>query len=145
MANDSDKEYLGGCLFVAIASLAVIVPPIAICLADELGNKHQVFTSDGLRAMFLMAAVISALLGLVANYLGSLAGRFGAFGGFLCGAAYWFMHLQQSIAKAPAQIGVQTEYPDSTMWIVPLAWIAIGFFVSFVPMFKNRRQRHKDS
>ena len=132
-------------MFVAISSIAVLVPPIAVCLADELGNKHQVFTSDGLKTMFIIASLIASLLGLVAAFLGGLPGSFGSFGGFLCGGAYWFMHLQQSVAKAPAEIGLPTEYPDSTIWLVPIGWVVIGFLVSFVPMLKKQRSKHKES
>jgi hypothetical protein len=145
MANDADKEFLGGCLYVSIASIAVILPPIVICLLDQKEIPMRVYTSDGLRLMFAWSAVASGLSGLVLARLGGLAGSFGSFGGFLCGAAYWFMHLQQMVARSVAQTGTPTEYPDSTIWLAPLAWTAIGFVVSFLPMLKNPRLKHKDS
>jgi hypothetical protein len=145
MANDADKEFLGGCLYVAIASIAVILPPIVICLLDQKEVPMRVYTNDGLRFLFSWSVIASGVLGIVLARLGGLAGSFGSFGGFLCGAAYWFMHLQQMVARSIAQNGTPTEYPDSTIWLVPIAWTLLGFIVSFVPMFKNPRMKHKDS
>lgn len=132
-------------MFVAIASISVILPPLVLCLLDQKDAPLRVFSIDGLRFLFGWSALASGVLGLVLSRLGGLAGAFGSFGGYICGAAYWFMHLQQMVARSLAQNGVPTEYPDSTIWLVPLGWIAIGFVVSFLPMFKNPRLRHKES
>lgn len=145
MANDADKEFLGGCLFVAIASVAVILPPIVLCLVDQQSPPFRVYTNSGLQFLFGCSALISGILGLVLARVGALAGSCGSFGGFLCGAAYWFMHLQQMVPKSLATTGVPTEYPDSTVFLVPLAWTLIGAIVSFLPMFKNPRLKHKES
>ena len=145
MANDSDKEFLGGCLFVALTSFATILPPILFCLLDQQAPPFRVYTNAGLQFLFGYSAVISAILGLLLARVGSLAGSFGAFGGFLCGAAYWFMHLQQMVPKCLATTGVPTEYPDSTVYLVPVAWTLIGAIVSFLPMLKNPRLKHKES
>ncbi|MEI7575621.1 MAG: hypothetical protein WCK51_01920 [Armatimonadota bacterium] len=145
MANDSDKEFLGGCLFVAFTSLATILPPIIVCMLDQQAPPFRVYSNAGLQFLFGESVLISGVMGLILARLGGLAGSFGSFGGFLCGAAYWFMHLQQMVPKCLATTGVPTEYPDSTVFLVPLAWALIGAIVSFLPMFKNPRLKHKDS
>lgn len=132
-------------MFVAVASIAVTLPPIVICLLDQSRPPLRVYSNDGLGFLFLWSTVISSICGAVLARLGGLAGSFGSFGGFLCGAAYWFMHIQQMVARAPAQTGVPTEYPDSTMWLVPIGWVAIGAIVSFVPMIKNPRLNRNES
>lgn len=145
MAKDPDSEYLSGCLFVAAAAILTLLPPIFFVSTDVEDVLPVIGTNAGLQRLFSWSAGYSALFGLIFSRLGGLAGAFGTLGGYLCGAAYWFLTIQQTLVKTLAKEGHPTEYPDSTVWLVPLAWLGIGIVVSFLPMLKNPRLKHKES
>jgi hypothetical protein len=130
--NDPDTEYLVGCATAGLAGVAVLVPPIVACLWDSYGAK-SIYQSDGLTFLVGGSAACSFIFAVFASLRKNIAGAFGAFGGIICGGTYWFLHLQQTIAKAPSDIGRYPEYQDSTMWLVPLAWLLLGAVASFLP------------
>jgi hypothetical protein len=144
MSRDPDKEYLAGCLLSGTASLVVLIVPIVMC--NAIGRQtHEINTNAGLTKIFVWSILpcVAFTLPLVRRF--GIAPAFGALGGFACGAAYWFLTLQQTIAKAFAETGQPTEYLDSTMFIVPVVWFAIGAVASLLPLFKNKRINSKES
>ena len=144
MNRDPDKEYLSGCLLSGMASLIVLIVPIVICNMRGSAN-HDINTNAGLTRMFLTALGITVVFALPFVRRFGIAPAFGSLGGYACGAAYWFLTLQQTIAKAFAETGQPTEYLDSTMFIVPLAWLGIGAIASLLPLYKNKRLNRVDS
>ena len=144
MNRDPDKELLGGCLLSGAAALFVLIVPIVICTMHGTAS-HEINTSSGLSRMFLTAIAISAIgtVPIVRRF--GIPPAFGALGGFACGAAYWFLHIQQTIAKALAETGQPTEYLDSTMYLVPFAWLFVGAVASLLPLLKNKRLNTVDS
>ena len=145
MSRSADNEYFAGCLLVGATALLTLLPPIVYVGLDGSDEFPRIGTNEGLQDLFLRSAGFSSLFGLILSRLGGIAGAFGSMGGFLCGAAYWFLAIQQSFVKTLARYDQPTEYPDSTVWLVPLAWIGIGIVVSFLPMLKNPRLKHKES
>lgn len=138
MSRDPDKEYLAGCLLSGSASLVVLVIPIVLC--NFVGRAtHDINTNAGLSRIFLISIglCIAFTLPIVRRF--GIAPAFGALGGYACGAAYWFLNLQQTIAKSPAETGQPTEYLDSTMFLVPIVWLGIGAIASLLPLYKNKR------
>jgi hypothetical protein len=144
MSRDPDKEYLSGCLLSGTASLIILIVPIVVCTARGTAN-HEINTNAGLTRMVLTALAITIAFTLPYVRRFGIAPAFGALGGYACGAAYWFLTLQQTIAKAFAETGQATEYLDSTMVIVPAAWLGIGAVVSLLPLYKNKRLNRVDS
>lgn len=144
MSRDPDKELLGGCLLAGSAALGVLLVPIIVC-AIRGSQSTDIYTTSGLTRMFVMANLGSAIIAIPFSRRFGIAPAFGALGGYACGSAYWFMHIQQSIPKALAQTGQPTEYADSTMYVVPIAWLAIGFVTSLLPLYKNKRLNRVDS
>ena len=144
MSRDPDKEYLSGCLLSGAASLVILLVPIVICSMRGTAN-HDINTNAGLSRMFLTALLITVVFTLPYVRRFGIAPAFGALGGYACGAAYWFLTLQQTIAKAFAETGTATEYLDSTMFIVPFAWLGIGAVASLLPLYKNKRLNRVDS
>jgi hypothetical protein len=144
MSRDPDKEYLSGCLLSGGASLVVLAIPIVICLARGSEN-HDINTNSGLARMFMIAVALSCSFTVPVVRLFGIATAFGALGGFACGTAFWFLHLQQAIVKALAQTGSPTEYLDSTMFVVPIAWLTIGTVASLLPLYKNKHLKPVDS
>ena len=138
MNRDPDRELLGGCLLSGAAALFVLVVPIVICTMHGTTN-HDINTSQGLSRMFITSIAIAGLgtIPIVRRF--GIPPAFGALGGFACGAAYWFLHIQQTIAKALAETGQPTEYLDSTMYLVPFVWFSIGAIASLLPLLKNKR------
>ncbi len=144
MSNrDPDKELLSGCLLSGSVSLAVLIVPIAVCLLRN--SSHEINTNAGLARMFIVSLVIAVAITIPFSRRWGIAPAFGALGGFACGAAYWFLHLQQTIVKALAETGQATEYLDSTMYIVPIVWFVIGAAASLLPLYKNKRLDRLDS
>lgn len=135
---------LGGCLISGAIALAVLLVPIVICTMRGTAN-HDINTSSGLTRMVLSSIVISGVLTLPIVRRFGIAPAFGALGGYACGAAYWFLHLQQTIAKSLAETGQPTEYLDSTMFLVPLVWFGVGAIVSLLPLYKNKRLNSEES
>lgn len=144
MSRDPDKEYLSGCLLSGAASLIVLLVPIVICLMRGTAN-HDINTNAGLSRMFLTALGVTTVFTVPYVRRFGIASAFGALGGFACGAAYWLLTLQQTIAKSIAETGQATEYVDSTMFIVPIAWLGIGAAASLLPLYKNKRLNSVDS
>jgi hypothetical protein len=141
MANerrDPDQEYLVGCSSAGIIGLIVLAAPVTLCMLDYYGTK-TVYTSQGLKQLVVISGAIAFFAGLIGSWVAKIAGIFGTLGGFACGAAFWFMHIQQSIAKAPSDIGKFPDYTDATMWIIPICWFLIGAIVSLP--FLARRQK----
>jgi hypothetical protein len=136
-STDSDQEYLVGCMVAGLAGLLVLAFPVVRCLMDQQSGK-TIYTTAGLTTLWWQAAVPSVVVGLVASLWGRIPGTFGAFGGFTCGAAYWFLHIQQSISRAPGEIGHFPEYQDSTMWLAALGWILMGAVVCFLPLLRRK-------
>jgi hypothetical protein len=144
MSRDPDKEYLSGCLLSGTSSLVVLIIPIILC--NIVGRQtHEINTNAGLTKIFLISIGLAAAFTLPIVRRFGIAPAFGALGGFACGAAYWFLNLQQTIAKAPAETLQPTEYQDSTMFLVPLAWFTIGAIASLLPLYKNNRLNSKES
>lgn len=144
MSRDPDKEYLSGCLLSGTASLFVLIVPIILC--NAMGRQtHEINTNAGLTRIFLISTGIAVAFTLPIVRRFGIAPAFGALGGFACGGAYWFLNLQQTIAKAFAETGQATEYQDSTMFAVPFAWFAIGAIASLLPLYKNNRINSKES
>lgn len=144
MSRDPDKEYLAGCLLSGAASLVVLIIPIILC--NAVGRTtHEINTNAGLTKIFLWSILPCVAFTVPVARRFGIAPAFGALGGFACGAAYWFLTLQQTIVKAFAETGQATEYLDSTMFIVPVAWFAIGAVASLLPLFKNKRINSKES
>ena len=144
MSRDPDKEYLSGCLLSGSASLVTLLIPIVIVNIRGTSN-HDINTNSGLMRMFLLGIVLAVAFTIPVVRRFGIAPAFGAWGGFACGAAYWYLNLQQVIAKAFAETGQPTEYTDSTMVIVPLAWLSIGTVVSLLPLYKNKRLNSAES
>jgi hypothetical protein len=143
-SRDPDKEYLSGCLMSGFSSLIILLVPIIICTMRGTGN-HDINTNAGLTRMVVsgMIITIAFTVPFVRRY--GIAPAFGSLGGYACGAAYWFLTLQQTVAKALAETGVPTEYQDSTMFAVPFAWLAIGAVASLLPLYKNNRINSRES
>lgn len=95
--------------------------------------------------MFLTAYVASGIFTIFMVRRFGIPPAFGALGGFACGSAYWFMHIQQTIAKSIPETGQPTEYLDSTMYLVPLVWLILGAITSLLPLYKNKRLNRVDS
>ncbi|MBI1331832.1 MAG: hypothetical protein JST12_00485 [Armatimonadetes bacterium] len=144
MSRDPDKELLGGCLLSGGIALVDLIVPIIVCTIRGTSN-HDINTSAGLMRMFLTAMAVTVVITFPVVRRFGIAPGFGALGGFACGAAYWFLHLQQTIAKALAETGEPTEYLDSTMYLVPLAWFIIGAVASLTPLLKNKRLDREES
>ena len=144
MSREPDHGSLGGCLMSGAASLVVLNVPIVLCNFRGTSN-HDINTNAGLARLFLTGIGLTAAFTLPFVRRFGIAPAFGALGGFACGAAYWFLNLQQNIAKAVAETGQPTEYLDSTMIIVPFAWLTIGAILSLAPLYKNKRVNRSDS
>ncbi len=144
MSRDPDKEYLSGCLLSGAASLFNLLVPIVICMMRGTEN-HAINTNAGLSRMFLTSLGITVAFTLPYVRRFGIASACGALGGYACGAAYWFLTLQQTIVKSVAETGVPTEYLDSTMFLVPIAWLGIGAVASLLPLYKNKRLNSVDS
>lgn len=144
MSRDPDKEQLAGCMLAGVASLVVLAIPLAICIRDG-STTHVITTSSGLGRMFLTAYVASGIFTIFMVRRFGIPPAFGALGGFACGSAYWFMHIQQTIAKSIPETGQPTEYLDSTMYLVPLVWLILGAITSLLPLYKNKRLNRVDS
>lgn len=144
MSRDPDKEQLAGCMLAGVASLVVLAIPLAICIRDG-STTHAINTSSGLGRMFLTAYIASGIFTLFMVRRFGIPPAFGALGGFACGSAYWFMHIQQTIAKSIPETGQPTEYLDSTMYLVPLVWLILGAITSLLPLYKNKRLNRVDS
>lgn len=127
-----------------LSAVVVLAIPLVICLGRGSSN-HEINTNSGLMRMFGLAALLASVYTLPMARRFGIATAFGALGGFACGSAYWFLHLQQTIVKAFAETGQPTEYLDSTMFIVPIAWFGLGAIVSLVPLYKNKRLNSLDS
>ena len=136
--RDPDSEYLAGCSVAGIAGFVALIPPIVLCVLDSSGPQ-TVFTSAGLTSLLLKAAILPVLGCAILSRIARLPAVVGGFGGFFAGAAYWFIHLQQMITKANLTRN-PTEYGDSTMFIVPLLWVAIGAAACFAPLLLKKRQ-----
>lgn len=144
MSRDPDKEYLSGCLMSGACSMFNLLVPILICTVRGTAN-HDINTNAGLSKMVITGIVITVLFTMPFVRRFGIAPAFGSLGGYACGSAYWFLTLQQAIAKAPAEVGVPTEYQDSTMFVVPLVWLAIGAIASLLPLYKNNRINSRES
>ena len=144
MSRDPDKEYLSGCLLSGTASLIILLVPIVVCSIRGTAN-HDINSNSGLMRMFLTALVTTMIFTFPFVRRFGIAPAFGALGGYACGAAYWFLTLQQTIAKAFAETGQATEYLDSTMFIVPVAWLGLGAMSSLLPLYNNKRLNSVDS
>ena len=144
MSRDPDKEYLSGCLLSGTASLIILVVPIVICSIRGTAN-HDINTNTGLTRMVLTALGITVAFTVPYVRRFGIAPAFGALGGYACAAAYWFLTLQQVTAKAIAETGTPTEYLDSTVFIVPIVWFAVGAAASLLPLYKNKRLNSTDS
>lgn len=140
MANrDPDSEYFAGCITSSAISFLILIISVARCIWDAYGAK-TIYTSDGLMQIVLQVSIPSLILTFLAVWKLGTAAFTGSLGGWACAAAYWFLHLQQSIAKAPAETGKQTEYLDSTMWIVPIVLFALGVgFATLGSVLRNRK------
>ncbi len=125
-------------------ALIVLVIPIAVCLLHGSSN-HDINTTAGLTRMLITSLVLASAVTIPVARRFGIAPAFGALGGFACGAAYWFLHLQQTVVKAIAETGQATEYQDSTMYIVPLVWLLVGGLVSLLPLYKNKRLNRIES
>lgn len=125
-------------------ALIVLVIPITVCLIRGSSN-HDINTTAGLTRMLITSLVLASVVTIPVARRFGIAPAFGALGGFACGAAYWFLHLQQTIVKAIAETGQATEYQDSTMYLVPLVWLLIGGIVSMGPLYKNKRLNRTES
>ena len=144
MSRDPDREMLSGCLMCGAMALIVLVIPIAVCLLHGSAN-HDINTTAGLTRMLITSLVLASAVTIPVARRFGIAPAFGSLGGFACGAAYWFLHLQQTIVKAIAETGQATEYQDSTMYIVPLVWLLVGGLVSLLPLYKNKRLNRIES
>lgn len=145
-SNDPDREYLFGCSIAGLAALLVIAFPITRCLIDAFGPK-VIYTTSGLSALFMQSAAGAIVVSLFFCILWDTPAFTGSFGGWICGGVYWFLHLQQSIAKAVADRGEPTEYLDQSMWWVPIGWIVLGAIVCGIghAIFLKRQSRRKMS
>ena len=144
MSRDPDKEYLSGCLLSGSASLIVLIIPIVLC--NVVGRQtHEINTNAGLTRIFLISIILAAAFALPIVRRFGIAPAFGSLGGFACGSAYWFLNLQQTITKSIPETGAPTEYQDSTMFVVPLAWFALGAVASLLPLYKNKRINTRES
>lgn len=145
MANDPDKEYLVGCFSAGFQALLVLAAPIALCVWDATSKRHTIYTNSGLTTLFLLSLAVATAITVPGVRRGGIPVAFGALGGFACGAAYWFMHVQQTIAKALAEVGTPTEYLDSTPIFIAIGWLVAGFVVCLSPLYKNKRLDRKES
>ncbi|HLO99574.1 MAG TPA: hypothetical protein VK171_13345 [Fimbriimonas sp.] len=145
MANDPDKEYLVGCVSAGLQAILVLACPIAVCVMDAVSKRHSIYTNSGLGSLFVVALIAATAISVPLIRRGGIPTAFGALGGFACGGAYWYMHIQQVIAKALAEYGAETEYLDSTAIFVAIGWLLIGFVVCLAPLYKNKRVDRKES
>jgi hypothetical protein len=143
MSRDPDQEYFVGCAVSSILGILVLVPPIVLCVIDSTGAK-SIYTSAGLVKLVGISGAAATICSLVGVRKYGIPAAFGAMGGFICGCAYWFLHLQQSIAKSQVDVGRLPEYLDQTMIIVPIIWLILGAVVSFLPLLKNQRLKRED-
>ena len=139
-SKDPDTEYMAGCLTAVAIAFVLLLIPVLRCILDMQGAK-SIFTTSGLTNLLLQTSIPCAIVSILWVRWFKIAAACGSLGGWACGTAYWFLHLQQSIASAPAQIGQQTEYLDSTMWIVPACWLGLGFAVSFLPLPRTNAEQ----
>lgn len=129
--RDPDSEYLAGCIVSSLIAFLILGLSVGRCLFDAYGPK-TVYTNSGLTMLVLQCAIPGLLITFSSVWKFGTAAFTGSVGGWACGAAYWFLHLQQSIAKAPVDTGKQTEYLDSTMWLVPVSLFLGGFAVAIL-------------
>lgn len=145
MANDPDKEYLVGCVSAGLQAILVLACPITVCVLDSISKRNTIYTNSGLGTLFMVALVAATVISVPLIRRGGIPTAFGALGGFACGSAYWFMHIQQTIAKALPEYRAETEYLDSTPIFVAIGWLLLGFVVCLAPLYKNKRVDRKES
>jgi hypothetical protein len=144
MSRDSDTEYLIGCSVAAIAGLITLAPVITFCVMDSLGPKTA-YSTEGLTQIFVKSAIVAGTGSAILSLLTRLPAAIGGFGGIFAGGAYWLMYIQQVIVNSRKVIGREPDYVDSTMFLVPVAWIALGAFTCFLPMLLRKRKKTMNS
>jgi hypothetical protein len=143
MANrDPDTEYFAGCMTSSAISFLILIISVGRCLLDAYGPK-TIYSNDGLMQMVLQTSIPSLIITFFAVWKLGTAAFTGSLGGWACAAAYWFLHLQQSIAKAPAETGKQTEYLDSTMWFVPITLFVVGTVFAILGSLTGNRKNKR--
>jgi hypothetical protein len=118
--RDMDTHMLVGCWGFAATSLvtyALAVWPHFVF--------HQVHLKATLGLCFALGLIPAGVAGAMASRKWGLAAAAGFLGGSMATGVFLFLRLQQAHIIKDATQAPQPDYPESWVWIIPLAWTLV--------------------